>query len=700
MITKNNGFDLNIKLRFPDGGKYAFTFIVLFVILIIIYANSFHGEWHYDDNPNIVHNTSVHTKDLSWQEIEKSFDFRRTLSRPIAYISFAINYYFGRLNTYGYHIVNFAIHYIASIFLFLFIYNTLKLPNLRNSYGTSSYSIALLAAFLWAINPLQVLAVSVVVQRMASMAAMFYIISLYLYLKIRTGGSLRLKIVFGILCLLSSLMAFGTKENATMLPVTAFLYDLILIQGITRKNLRKNIFIAIIPLALIFLFTLFYIDFKSVLDGYEIRPFSLSERLLTEPRIVLFYISLLLYPLSSRLTLLHDIDISKGLIIPWDTLPSILLILALIILAFSIARKWPFVSFSILFFFINHLIESSIFPLELIYEHRNYLPSMLFFVPISIVIILVLDYFSYRKSIQWVIAFVLILIMITQGHTVYLRNNILKSEFRLWYDNAEKYPRLSVVHTNLGKHYWRMGQYEKGFEESNRAIESDWYLNSQQRGLAYYNAGLYYQYEGNIAAASDLYKKSVELSPFNENGWAAMANLEVESGNIAGAHDYIRKAKEAGLNSPIIRAIQCKILLKNNQIDNAIRIAYSILIDEPADTMAKCILGEAFRLKGKYLRAIDYWERFLRRRPLSVMGHLALLELYYSSENKKMLSQIVGKILCLKKNQEFLDFIKAFAQNEEFITFYTPDSNVLLPIIRNTLQNDVAAINSDPIRQP
>ena len=101
-----------------------------------------------------------------------------------------LNYYFDGLNVFWYHVVNFFIHYVTSVFLFLFIYNTLKLPILEGRYERNAYSIALLSTLFWAINPVEVMAVTYIVQRMASMTAMFYIMAMYFYLKGRTGDTI------------------------------------------------------------------------------------------------------------------------------------------------------------------------------------------------------------------------------------------------------------------------------------------------------------------------------------------------------------------------------------------------------------------------------------------------------------------------------------------------------------------------------
>jgi hypothetical protein len=262
-----------------------------------------------------------------------------------------------------------------------------------------------------------------------------------------------------------------------MLPVSLLLYDLFLIQGATRDNIKKNIKIFILPAIMILTTGFYYFDLSSILSGYQYRPFTLTERLLTErlltePRVILFYISLLLYPVSSRLTLLHDVEISSSLFTPWTTLPSILIILLIIVIALMISQKRPLISYCILFFFLNHLIEGSIIPLELIFEHRNYLPSMFIFVPVGILMVYVLDYFAYKKSIQVIMLSGFLLVMAAFGHTTYIRNKVFKNDLTLWSDNIEKAPNLHRPHHNLGKALLVAGYYNEGVKEMETALKS------------------------------------------------------------------------------------------------------------------------------------------------------------------------------------------------------------------------------------
>ena len=260
MLTKENGFTLPINFKFFESPKYLFTFITLFIILISIYSNSFYGEWHFDDFANIVDNPYVKIKSFSWLEIKHCMFgiYQDRLLRPLSYFSFALNYKFGGMDVFWFHVVNFIIHYLTAIFLFLFIYNTLKLPLLREKYSLIAYPVALLSTFFWALNPVWVTSITYVVQRMASMAALFYIMSMYFYLKGRTAHNLTYTISFFILSLIAGFAAVLTKENAVMLPASILLFDLFLIQGVTKENIKKFSKILFLPLLLILIIGFFY----------------------------------------------------------------------------------------------------------------------------------------------------------------------------------------------------------------------------------------------------------------------------------------------------------------------------------------------------------------------------------------------------------------------------------------------------------
>ena len=458
-------FELSSEIALSPCRKNLFAIISLGILVLMIYSNTFDASWHFDDEYNILKNNALHIEKFTWQNIKSTFyanwDGRGSLYRPAACLSLALNYYFCENNVQGYHIINLLIHFLSSFFLYLFIYHTLNLPSLRESYGTNAYFIALLSSVLWAISPVQIQAVTYIVQRMASMAGMFYIMSLYFYLKGRTSISNTAKVGHFSLCFACGLSAIFSKENAAILPLVIITYDLFLIQEITKKSLKKY-FILFITAILTILFIASIIKGNSIftldriISGYGTRGFSLIERLLTEPRVVLYYISLLLYPMPHRLCFSHDILISKGLFEPPTTIVSILVIFFIVALVILKAKRWPLFSFCVLFFFTNHLIESTIFPVELIFEHRNYIPSMLLFIPISILILVVIKFFSNRKLLQILMTAFTVLLIVALGHATFVRNFAWKTEGSMLLDIIEKSPNLSRPRLNLGCYYLKM----------------------------------------------------------------------------------------------------------------------------------------------------------------------------------------------------------------------------------------------------
>ena len=254
--------------------------------------------------------------------------------RPVACLTFAVNWYLGQDNVYGYHLVNIAIHILTAFILFLFIINLFNTPVIKNKDYGDEYFIALLSATLWAINPIQVQAVTYIVQRMASLCAMFYILGLYFYISGRNSNGLK-PVFYYVAVIISFMLAIGSKENAITLPIAIMLIELIFYQSLDSLKKQRILLISssvCIGLTVIAGILLFLNGHPlQFLNGYAHRSFTFWERLLTESRIVVGYIAQIFYPIASRLSIEHDILLSISLFKPWTTLPSIVIIVSSII---------------------------------------------------------------------------------------------------------------------------------------------------------------------------------------------------------------------------------------------------------------------------------------------------------------------------------------------------------------------------------
>lgn len=696
-----NIFNLESELHLSSCRKNVFAIVTIFIIILAIYSNTFHASWHFDDEPNILDNEPLHLNKLNWQNIEKTF-FASIINddkmrRPIACLSFALNYYFGKDNIFGYHFVNLSIHFLASIFLFLFIYHSLNLPLLKAKYGPNSYFIALLATILWTINPIQTQAITYIVQRMASMAGMFYIMSMYFYLKGRTSTN-RLSILSHyFFCFIAAILAFGSKENAAMLPISIFLFDLFIIQELTKKNIKKNSLILLIsmliPLSLALILkgpSMF--TTKYLFSCYEQRGFTLVERLLTEPRIIIYYITLLLYPMPDRLCIMHDISVSHSLINPPTTIIAFFTILIILILAIMKSKKWPFVSYCIIFFFLNHIIESTIFALELIFEHRNYIPSMLFFVPIAILIARGIQFFSYKKSMQIVISIFVILVLIGQGHSSFMRNFIWKTEEGLWLDAIDKYPNMSRSHHNLGRYYADIDENEKAMIEYKTALNLKRGSHGETHHITHYNIALIYVRTEEEDKAIDHLRKAIAIDPRSADAYNNLAMLLAKRGRYDDASNLLIKSLTYNSNSSQAHNNLGFILLKTNLIEEAIiefKKALDLKNEYPA---ALHNLGLAYKYKGELDKAARYFKLALKTDVRVLLTRLHLAETYCLMKKEELARRIVYSTLDLLPPEVVASKINAFCKKDPLQQF--PERSIILPLLKDAYLERSTAFES------
>jgi hypothetical protein len=393
--------DKMIPSKSPSG-RFSFPIYHLIAIGLIIgvafvaYSNTFHAPFQFDDRPNIVSNPNIQIKVFTWDRLERFIKntYKESI-RVFSYFTLALNYYFGGLNVFGYHVVNFVVHVAAGIFLYWFLILTFNLSSLKEKYGPISYKAALLSSLIFISHPIQTQSVTYIVQRMASMGAMFYLLSMVLYTKGRLSSGRTRVFCFGGLTL-SYLLGVFSKENIAILPLFIALYEFYFFQNLDLGPRGKKV--AFILLGILIILGTFGLIiwgeryFNDIIEGYRTRSFTMGERVLTQFRVVLYYLTLLVFPLPSRLNLDYDFPVSKTILDPPTTLISVLIVAGLIGYSFWTAKKRPVLSFCILWYFGNLVIESSIFPLEMVFEHRLYLPAVGPFILFSLLVIRGVDW--------------------------------------------------------------------------------------------------------------------------------------------------------------------------------------------------------------------------------------------------------------------------------------------------------------------
>jgi tetratricopeptide (TPR) repeat protein len=452
---------------------------LLSLICAIIYYPGVYGPFIFDDLSNITGNSFLQIKNLNFSSLYSSATAGHAgpLQRPIAMLSFALNYHFaGGYSVSAFKITNIAIHYINTILVFILCLQLVKRTTINTIdfyYPKAIFWFASGVSLMWALHPINLTSVLYIVQRMTSLSTLFSLgcVIFYLYARNRWLNGAHPWQVSGLFCasLISLALALFSKENAALIPLIILLIEALLYPTEKPWNLINKLFKQqkIISLAVIITFSivalLWAVDYAA--GGFNNRPFTMLERVLTESRVLCFYISLILIPRIDAFGLFHDdIALSTSLFTPWTTITSIIFILGLLVTAFHYHKKNPLFALGIGWFFVGHLLESTFFPLEIAHEHRNNLPSI--GIIIAAFSLIPLDKPVSKKVILGVLSVALIL-----GSTTWLRAKQWGNYQSLAYYEASHHPNSPAIQALLSNAANQAGDIDVATQAIKRAME-------------------------------------------------------------------------------------------------------------------------------------------------------------------------------------------------------------------------------------
>jgi tetratricopeptide (TPR) repeat protein len=453
------------------GRPFLFFVPLLFTLLgSLLYFNSLDAPFYFDDAQNIETNKGIRLEQITWSGLKQAAE-SRIPTRAIAYVTFALNYYFGGEQVAGYHAVNIAIHIINAILLFWLVRLTLQLP-VAGINSRDAVLVAFFTALLWLVNPLQTQTVTYIVERWNSLAVMFYLAAFLMYIRGRLALSPVRRWLLFAGCTASGALGFFTKEITAVLPFFILLYEWFFFKDLKRPwSWRNLVLTGVVILVLVVIaanYTEHYSQYKSLLSfelpEYNNRWFTLKERLLTEPRVVLFYLGLLAFPAPSRLNLEHDFPLSYSLWNPPETFFAIAALLVLLVSAIGLAKRERLLAFCILWYLGHLVIESSVIGLEIIFEHRLYLPSIgVFLLVVSL---------AFRAGIpRWMVAAGLCVLAAVWSNWTIERNAVWGDPVLFWSDAAAKSPNLARPYFSLGAVYATAGNLDAAMTQFTRAIQ-------------------------------------------------------------------------------------------------------------------------------------------------------------------------------------------------------------------------------------
>ncbi|CAK0770272.1 protein O-mannosyl-transferase [Gammaproteobacteria bacterium] len=363
-------------MRSVNIPPYALTILQwLFLALLatLAYLPGLDGSFTFDDISNIVFNPKIHATDLfsTLDALHSPF----SSNRPLAMLSFALNHWRGGLDSSGYHLVNLLLH-IANAVLLLRLSELLlnSVPSDGANVLYQKRQVAFWGTVLWMLNPVQVHAVTYVVQRMTVLATSFYLLALIAYVSHRQGRlTLRATVVAIALCFF---LGMASKEIVATLPFALLLVEIIFFDGLSRQIV---IWLGGSALAIFAVLAWLYLpnQWAGLFITLPDRNFSPWERVLTEARVLWYYLSLLSFPLPGRLLVSYEnYPLSHSLLNPPTTLLAIVGLMGLGVGTWQLRRRTPFLAFSLLFFLLASSLEASFVNIEIAFLHRIYLPSL------------------------------------------------------------------------------------------------------------------------------------------------------------------------------------------------------------------------------------------------------------------------------------------------------------------------------------
>ena len=598
----------------PAVFKAGLIILVFFALGFLIYSNTFESPFVFDDKLRIVENPAIRMDALTFQNLWKAaFGKQSARSRPIGNISFALNYYFHQYEPAGYHIVNIIIHIINAILLWLFLKKTLNLKSVRTGFVRGEW-IALLAALLWLANPVQTQSVTYIVQRLNSMAAMFFLLALIFYLNGRLTMKKGRRWTWFLGAALGWLLALGCKQNTATLPFFILLYEWYFFQDLNVAWLKRNLKYVLIVSAVIIIIAFIFLGTKPLdrlasIGDYADKEFTLAERVMTQWRVVIYYLSLIFYPNPSRLNLDYDFPLSYSLLNPFTTLLSLMAIIGLIILAVFLAKKQRLISFCILWFLGNLVIESSFIPLAIIFEHRTYLPSML------MCLVPVILFYRYIKP-RWLAVGAGCALILVCAYWTFERNSVWRDGLTLWADIVAKSPGKARPYANLGVAQKDQNLTDQAYQSFRKALQLNPNLDE-----AHFNLAIILEERAKTDEAIAHYRKAVEIKPDFVKAHNNLGAAYLRQNKLDDAGVHLRKALRLDPKFAPAHNNMGLAHVKQGKLDEAVENYLRALELNPKLAEAQFNLGHALLMQGKAEQATMRFQKALQLDPDHAEAH-------------------------------------------------------------------------------
>jgi tetratricopeptide (TPR) repeat protein len=658
----------------PETSPSAWATIAVAALIMLAataaYSNSFRGAFVFDDLPAIEDNLSLRQLWPPWRVLFPPGHGETVSGRPLLNLSLAVNYALGKLHPWGYHAGNLAFHILAALLLFGIVRRTLtggawcvecgEQENRLTPHAPHSRThtfLAFAAALLWAVHPLQTEAVTYIVQRAESLAALFYLLTLYCVIRGAEAPRIRHR-ELGIgaakkaahpslwyaAAVLACLAGMATKEMMVTAPLIVLLYDRTFLASSFGQALRRRrtLYAALAATWGLLIALVLYGGRLGHSDGFGTpRVASAWSYLISEPGVILHYLRLCFYPAPLCLDYAWPLATKIGAVLPG--LSVVGLLLAATIWGLVGGRRWGFLG---AWFLLILAPTSTFFPMgDLAFEHRMYLPLA------AVVVAVVLGSHALLRNVRhnvgrvlarrqfrdgkaaWVQAPTLrrwsaatlggslvALIALGLGMLTFRRNKDYQSELSIWQDTVNKSPQNARAHTNLGACLCETGgDIDEAILHYRLAVELD-----PQYALAHHNLGVALYRCSRIDEAQTQYRQALAIDPNYADACNSYGLLLENRGAVVQALAYYRKALELKAGSKEAYTNLGNVLHRQGRAAEAVASYRNALQIDPHYAEAHYNLAIVLNGQGRTEEAMAHYGQAIESRPQFYQAHTGL----------------------------------------------------------------------------
>lgn len=515
--------------------------------LLVAYSNSFRVPFLFDDDASISKNPTIRSFNTALFPPTNS---GVTVSgRPLLNLSFAINHRAGGTDVFGYHVGNLLIHFVAALCLFGIVRRTLKLPRLAARFGAHATPLAWCVSALWATHPLQTESVTYIVQRAESLVGLFYLLTLYAFIRSIEKPSRAWTAMAVVACVLG----MAAKEVMASAPLVIFLYDRTFVSGTFRESWRRHrkLHLAFAAGWLVLLGLVISSGGRGSTVGFG--AVSWLEYVLMQGPGITTYLWNAVFP--TNLVLDYGAIVEKRPLVLFGGVTFVIALLGLVIV---LLRKRPAAGFVGAWFFLILAPTSSVIPVatQTLAEHRMYLPLAAVTVAVTFLL------YQFRRQLAWTPLPLLVIAAI--GVTID-RNHDYRTNLAIWEDTVRKIPDNVRALNNVSLAYRDLNRFEDSFRALKDAIAiAPHYAQAYSNlGLLMMRKGLNQPPDGKtsgerpeafvatstgprdealIKEALGILRKAVDLEPTNALYNSVYGTALLDAGDIPGALGPLEKA--------------------------------------------------------------------------------------------------------------------------------------------------------------